>query len=293
MQNFNRLAYFVAVVEEGSITAAATRMNISKAVVSKQVQLLEEELGNALLFRSTRKVSPTEYGQRLYEQGKPALNQITEAFQKVQEGSDQPRGTLRITAPLDYGTLHIASLVARFAKAFPDVEVTLHLTDQQVDLIGERYDLGFRVGWLQDSSYHAQKVGGFEEVAVVSARFTEQLAHPDDLNQFPIIANTALATPDQWMLSRGEDRVYITSKIAMKMNSGPAIIKAVEAGLGYAILPDFLVSEGIQAGTLRRVVPAWSLRTGGIYAVSPPAKYKPRAVREFINRAGAHHRAIR
>ena len=133
--NLNRLSYFVATIEAGTITRAAESLGVSKAVVSKQLQLLEHEVGTALLLRNTRKLRPTEAGLVFYESAKGALTQAANAFEQVQERDKQPRGRLRVACPVDYGVSHVAPFAARFQEIYPNVEVELSMSDETVDLI--------------------------------------------------------------------------------------------------------------------------------------------------------------
>ncbi|MEM9279765.1 MAG: LysR family transcriptional regulator, partial [Pseudomonadota bacterium] len=156
--NLNRLAYFVATIDAGTITGAAEALGISKAVVSKQLQLLEDELRTPLLLRNTRRLQPTEAGLVFYEDARSALTHAENAYERIQERDNKPKGRLRITAPVDYGVSRIAPFLARFREAYPEVSVDLQLTDAQIDIIEERCDLAFRIGWLKDSTHLSRKL---------------------------------------------------------------------------------------------------------------------------------------
>lgn len=289
--NLNRMIYFIAVVEEGSMTAAAERLRISKAVVSKQILHLEDELGTALLVRNTRNLSPTEAGERFYEHSKAAVEQANAAFRMARDGNDTPRGNLRITASLDYGTLHLAPVVAAYVQRYPEVTVDLHLDDGKIDLVGKRFDLSFRTGWLEDSSNLVQKVGRFEEWVVGSPSLdAARIVQPEDLARLPAVEHAALKQGAQWVFSRGERRQTPALSVAVRLNSSPAIRQLVESGRCIAVLPDFLVSEAVGAGRLQRLLPDWTLRSGGIYAVTPRARFKPLATRRFVEMVVAYHR---
>jgi len=287
--NLNRLSYFIAVMEEGTITAAARRLGVSKAVVSRQLFLLEDELGTALLTRNTRHLHPTETGQRFYEQGKAAFLQACEAFRSAREEGDVLRGTLRVTAQLDYGTLHIAPRVARFISEYPEVRVDLSLDDELVDIIGQRFDIGFRVGWLADSSNRARKIGEFEEWVVGSpALGVLNIRRPAELQKLPFAANAMMKNITEWHFHQGADTRKITLRPALTLNPVSAMIRALEAGECFAILPDFVAEESLANGTLVRLLPEWTLRCGGIYAVTPPIKYRPLIVSRFLEYVTDH-----
>lgn len=284
-RNLNRLAYYVAIVEAGTITAAADRLGISKAVVSKQLQLLEEELGTVLLLRNTRRLQPSETGQIFYEQVKAVLLRADEAFDTITEVSGALRGRLRIAAPVDFGTSYIAPLISRFCAVNPAVEINLSLSDMRLDMIEQRCDLAFRMGELVNSSNLSHKLGSFSDIAVCSPKFLSKnkIAKPEDLQFQPFIANQALENPTSWSFRHGGRTSKVEMRPAFTTNNSMAIREAVIAGHCFAILPDFLVSKNIAAKQLVRLLPRWALRTGGIYVVSPPGRMKANVARTFLD----------
>lgn len=283
--NLNRLAHFAAIIEEGSITAAADRLGISKAVVSKQLILLERELGVSLVVRNSRHLLPTDAGLLFYEKCKGALEQANEAFDVVASGRLTVQGTIRLTAPVDYGIMHLAPLVAEFARTYPDVRVDLKLSDERLDPVAQSYDLAVRVGWLEDSENVARKLADFTEVVVCSRSLVSdgEPGHPRELANLPFIANTALARPCNWTFQKGEETCNVELQPSVSMNVGPGIREVVTAAGGFAIAPEFIVEKDLAEGRLLRLLPDWSLRTGGIYLVFPPIKYRPYAVQTFAD----------
>ncbi|QHQ34414.1 LysR family transcriptional regulator [Algicella marina] len=283
--NLNRLAYFAAVVETGSFTNAADRLGVTKAVVSSQVTQLEQELKATLLVRNTRKVSTTEAGRLFYTHCTSILNQAEEAFSELSQLSEKPVGTLRMTAPHDYGTAVIAPLVASFRRQYPDCQVELYLGDDHSDLMAGDLDLAIRIGWLRDSTLLARKLGGFRQVLVGAGANSGQfdrIRHPDDLAAAPFIANKALSDPLQWQF-QGADGDTVTAKLQshLSIDSAPAIMAAVKEGAGLAILPDYLVQEHVASGLLTRILPEWHLPEGGIFAVLPASKFRAAKVSAF------------
>lgn len=287
--NFNRIAYFVAVFEEGTITAAAERLGVSKAVVSKQVQALEEELGVSLLSRNTRRSRPTDAGVEFYQRGKSALVQANDAFDAIRDRGSRARGTLRITAPIDYGISTVTPLVSRFLDEHPEVRVELALSDEQVDLIAQRFDLAFRAGWLTDSSNLARKLATFHEIAVASPELAggRSISDPNDLEELPFVANSALGSPTRWTFRRGRQRRDVQLRAALTVNNTAAIRHSLLSSAAFAVLPDFSVAGDLASGRLRKVAPAWSLRTGSIYTVCPPGRTRGRALQEFLEYVSA------
>ncbi|QCJ01060.1 LysR family transcriptional regulator [Agrobacterium larrymoorei] len=289
--NLNRLAYFVAVVDAGSFTRAAERLGITKTVVSQQVARLEADLRTSLLLRMTRRVEPTEAGCLLHARSVIILREAEDAFGEVAEVTASPIGTLRITAPNDFGTSTIAPLVAQFCRIYPVCTVDLVLSDARIDLITDHIDVSIRVGWLDDSSQQARRIGTFRQLLVAAPDFARTIAAniPDDLAQQPFIANIALREPLVWHFSRSDfDRRTIRTRPTMTINATPAVLAATLAGGGLSVLPDFLVSELLERGTLVQVLPGWSLPSGGIHAVYPAAKFRPPKVTAFVAMLAGH-----
>ncbi|MCZ7447226.1 LysR substrate-binding domain-containing protein [Agrobacterium rhizogenes] len=283
--NLNRLAYFVAVVDAGSFTRAAERLGITKTVVSQQVARLEADLRTSLLLRTTRRVEPTEAGRLLHARAVIILREAEDAFGEVAEVTASPIGTLRIAAPNDFGTSTIAPLVAQFCRTYPACTVDLVLSDARIDLITDHIDVSIRVGWLDDSSQQARRIGSFLQLLVAAPDFARTITAniPDDLAQQPFIANGALREPLVWHFSRADfDRCTIRMRPAMTINATPAVLTATLAGGGLSVLPDFLVSELLERGALIQVLPDWSLPSGGIHAVYPAARFRPPKVTAFV-----------
>lgn len=285
--NFNRLAHFVATVDAGTITGAADALGISKAVVSKQLQLLEADIGTPLLLRNTRHLQPTEAGRAFYEDAKSALIQANNAYERVQERDMKPRGALRITAPVDFGVSYLAPFVALFQDSYPDVLVKLHLADSLVDIIEDRFDLAFRIGQLSDSSNRARKLVSFEEIAVCSptsaARFQSHC--PGDLEGAPFVRSQAFASKTEWIFRQGDDERIICPHIVAEANITLAIRALVVSGFCFTVLPDFLVRDQLEDESLVRLFPDWSLRSGGIYAMTPPNRIRSNALQRFLEMA--------
>ena len=252
--NLNRLAYFAAVVDTGSFTRAAERLRITKAVVSQQVAQLERETGSTLLVRTTRHVHPTEAGRMLHARCMLILREAEDAFDELAQAAAEPTGTLRITAPNDYGVATVVPVVTAYAARYPARRVELMLRDQIVDLVSGEIDLAIRVGWMADFSLQARKIGSFRQLLVGSATLADQIAavrKPEELAKLPFIANTALKDPLLWQFSRGErDRRAVRMQAAIAIDTSPAVLAAVLAGGALAVLPDFQVGDLLASGQL-------------------------------------------
>ncbi|MET4257483.1 DNA-binding transcriptional LysR family regulator [Bradyrhizobium sp. S3.12.5] len=283
--NLNRLAYFAAVVDAGSFTRAAERLGITKTVVSQQVARLEAELKTALLLRTTRRVGPTEAGRLLHARCVMILREAEYAIDELAQTNAEPMGVLRIAAPNDYGASTIAPVAAKFARKYPACGVDLVLSDTRTDLIANQIDLSIRVGWLNDSSLQARRLGTFRQLLVAPPEIAVavRVDKPDDLAALPFIANGALGEPLVWRFTRNDIEVCtVRMRQAIAINTTPAVLAAALAGGGLSVLPDFLVSEHLKAGRLVHVLPSWALPSGGIHVVYPAARFRAPKVTAFV-----------
>ncbi|WP_042692944.1 LysR family transcriptional regulator [Azospirillum sp. B506] len=286
-RHLNRIAYFAAVVETGSFTAAADRLGITKAVVSQQVARLEEEVGASLLVRTTRKVRPTEAGMAFHRRCVVILREAEEAFGELAESAAAPSGLLRLTAPFDYGVAVVVPAIAAFTAAHPACKADMVLSDQSLDLVGGTLDLAIRVGWLADTSLQARQFGSFRQLLVGTPDLAGRIGdggRPEDIAALPFVANTALRNPLLWQFTgpTGEARM-IAARTAIAFDATFAVREAVRLGAGLSVLPDYCVADDLASGRLVHILPGWTLPSGGIHAVFPAARFRPTKVRAFLD----------
>jgi DNA-binding transcriptional LysR family regulator len=284
--NLRRLIYFASVVETGSFTSAADRLGITKAVVSQQVARLEKELRASLLVRTTRKVQTTEAGQKFYQRCALILRDAESAFDELSERAEDPSGTLRLTAPFDYGVGVVVPTIAAFTKRHPACKVDAVLTDQTVDMMAGGIELAIRVGWLADTTAQARKIGDFRQLLVASpavAREARRITQPRDLVQLPFVANTALREHSKWTFSsNAKERQVVKLRGSIFLDATLAVREAALQGAGLCVMPDFTVAEDLATGRLIEILPRWRLPSGGIHAVFPAARFRPAKVRAFV-----------
>lgn len=288
----NRLAYFVAVVDARSFTAAAKRLGVSKAVVSQQVARLEAALGTTLIARTTRRTEPTVAGLAFHSRCVEILRQAEEALTELGEASREPSGMLRLTATFAYGTSVLAPLVARFRQRYPAVSLELLLSDTKLDLIEQRIDLAIRMGPVGSAGHVARSLGTFDHLIVASPSVAGMAEDtPEAVAALPWVANLALTSPLNWVLRHadGSSRT-IEPSAAISMNSTLAVHGGVLANAGASVLPDYLVAADIAAGRLVRLLPGWHLPPGAAHAVFPPGRYRPAPVRAFVDMLVASRR---
>jgi DNA-binding transcriptional LysR family regulator len=283
--NLNRLAIFVALVRAGSFTAAAEQLGMTKAMVSQHLLKLERELGVTLIVRSTRRMALTEAGATFHADCVQLLEQAQSAIERIGDRRNTPRGTLRLTTTTDYGMAVIAPALAEFRRLHPQLQVDLVINDQVSDLIAERFDLAIRIGWLRDSSLRAARLGSFRQLVMATPGHIAEYGlprRPEELATHPWIAMSTLVAPLRWTFTRGGTRRTVRMTQAMQANNAAAIRALVLSGAGVSVLPDYLVQDDVQPGSLQILLAQYRLPEGGIYAVYPDPQ-PPAKVRAFID----------
>lgn len=290
--NLNRLAVFVSVVETGSLTAAAAKLGLTKTMVSTHIQRLEAEVGASLLIRTTRRLNLTDAGEAFFDASRRIVHDADVAISIAGQDGHEPRGTLTVTAPVDYGASVIGPVAASLSIKYPKLRIDLMTIDRLVDIVSEGMDVAVRLGRLADSSHHATRIGGFADWLVASPAYLGKRGppgHPDDLIDHRFIALSVLSHPAARVFE-GPDKAKHSVKwdAVLSANTATAVREIAVAGGGLAILPDFAVAGHVASGRLVRILPRWRLPSGGIYAVFPSARQQPRKVRVFIDAMREH-----
>ena len=286
--NLNRLVVFAAVVEAGSLTAAAKRLGLTKTVVSSHLKKLEEELGVTLIGRTTRRMRLTDIGRELHERIQGPLVELMAGAAAARDRSRAPRGSVRLTASIDYGSEVLAPLLVRIQQENPGLVIDLVLDDHALDFIAEGIDIAIRIGWvLQDSSYRAVRLGGFKTWVVAPASWASSapsIKTPTDLLGRPFIAGSMLKSPARWKFESA-DGIHTAQifDVTMFANTNVAVRAAVESGGGFTILPDFAVRSRLESGSLIRLLDNWSLPSGDIQAIMPAARHQSAVARMLFS----------
>jgi len=286
MDKLSSMKAFMVVANTGSITAAAVQLGLSKSMVSKHMAYLENMLDSQLLHRSSRGVRLTELGEQYLDQCKQILSQIEDAEFLISQHSQQPRGTLRVTAPTSFGTYHLAPKIANYEKMFPEVNVELTLEDILVDLVEGRFDLAIRLGKLDDSSLIARKITETELLVCAAPTYLKEhgLPHtPADLIDHNCLIYKPSTINDAWIFRKDEGEFYQQVSGDFVANTGDAIRMAAVKERGLLQLPSYVVSEDIEAGKLQTVLNEYQPDPVPIYAVYPKRKNLSATVREFID----------
>ncbi|WP_457391433.1 LysR family transcriptional regulator [Roseateles sp. P5_E1] len=284
--NLNRLAVFVAVVETGSLSAAARRLGIATTMVSAHMQRLEREVGASLLLRTTRSLRMTEAGEGFFDAARQIVADTERAIAAAAGNTAEPRGRLRVTAPVDYAERVLAPVAVALTQRHPQLQIDVLAVDRLLDLVAEQIDVAIRIGQLADSELRATRIRSFSAYVVASPSLLEGRAapaHPGELAALPLIALTVLPQPLQCRFNAdGEAEQAVRLQSVLSFNTASALRSAALAGGGMAMLPDYLVADDLAAGRLVRLLPGWHLPEGGIHALYPAAQQPPRKTRLLI-----------
>jgi len=276
---------FVLVVEEGSFSAAANRMGISKSMCSKHISDLEELLGSRLLTRSTRSVAPTALGVEYFGKAKSILSQIDEAMKSVRRYSETPSGSLRIAVAVSYSHKVLPPLITKFMRDYPDVQLDLVLDDKYRDLVKEGIDAAIRIGELEGSSLFARRLHGAQMYLVASPDYVARHGapvQPSDLTRHRCLYYSNTRGAGTWRFIRGDEVVHQKVHPIFSANTGDMIVAAALAGLGVAPLPEFLIAEDLAAGRLVPLMPDYGMPELPVSVVYPSRKHQTAALRAFL-----------
>jgi DNA-binding transcriptional LysR family regulator len=289
VDSLSEVAVFVRVVELGSFTRAADALEISKAAVSKQVSRLEQRLGARLLHRTTRRLTLTEAGDALYRRSSGALAELSEAEREVAQLTGAPRGLLRVSAPVYFGSVSLAPHLHDFRARYPDITLDLELDDRLVDLVKERFDVAVRISAMTDSSLVARRLAPCPLTVVGSPAYFRRHGvprTPAELAGHQCLAYALARAPNEWRFRPPRGRwVAVTVASALRSNNDFVLKQAALDGLGLGMFPSFFVERELADGRLRQVLadcetPAASINV--VYATRRQLLPKVRAFVDFM-----------
>ncbi len=273
---------FVAVAETESFTRASERLGVSTAQVSRQISALEARLATRLFYRTTRRVSTTDAGQLYYQHCRQVLDALEQAEQAVTHLQTVPRGKLRLTAPVTYGEQVIAPLVNDFVLRYPDLEVEMHLTNQQLDLVAEGYDLAVRLGQLESSSLMARRLGSRTLYVCASPAYLLAWGSPRSLAELDR-HNCLQGNLRHWRFQEGGRPRTVRISGNLRCDSGRALLDAALKGVGMVQLPDYYVQPALDAGALVPLLTSYQDDDDGIWGVYPHNRHLSPKVRLLLD----------
>lgn len=282
-------AIFASVVEHRSFSGAAEAIGVSKATVSKAVTRLEERLGTSLFHRTSRRLALTETGRALADHAARILAEARDAEEAAHDGSTALTGLVRVSAPMSFGLLHVAPVIADFLVAHPGIEIDLNLSDGLIDIVAEGVDIALRIGDLPDSSLRARRLGPIPMHVVAAPAYLDRRGrptHPAQLGEHDCFGYTNASRP--WRFTGpGGAEVTVRPAGPLRSNSGDAMLPALRAGVGIAMLPDFFVRDDLERGTLEAILTDWRGPPTALHLMTPPSPLRPRRVDMLVEHLAA------
>ncbi|MEO7432770.1 MAG: LysR family transcriptional regulator [Dokdonella sp.] len=281
----NEIACFVEVGRRLSFARAAEQLGMHVSGVSRSVAALESRLAVRLLQRTTRQVGLTETGRSHLARCEALLAELAEAESAASALGGELRGRLRVSIPSGFGLTHITPAVSLFIAAHPQLRLDLHLSNRNVDLVEEGFDLAIRVGALRDSRLVARRLGDSRRILVASAAYLRLRGapkRPADLTDHACLVLEIGALAERWDLQRRGVRESVRTGTQLRSNNALALLDACRAGAGIALLPEFVVAADLAQGRLQRVLTTWAAAEQGIFAIYPGNRFIPPKVRAFV-----------
>ena len=288
MDKLRAMEVFTRIVDAGSMTAAADQLNMSAPAVVRSLAALERSLGVRLMHRTTRRSSLSDEGREYYERCKRVIADVEEADAALSSRRAKPRGKLRITAPVMFGRMHVAPVIAAFTAQYRDIEVELLLLDRIVDLVEEGIDAAIRIGQLTDSSMVALPIGDTHRVVCAAPMYLRRAGTPrtpDDLLMHRTILFTGLSSTGEWTFA-GKPPQRVAIRPFLRTNQFDAALDSCVRGLGCAQFLAYQVAEPLAKGKLKLVLADCEPPAMPIHLVYPHARLLSANVRAFVDAAG-------
>lgn len=286
MEELDAMRAFTSVVTFGSYAAAGRQLGLTRSAVSKGVKELEHILGARLLKRTTRRVSPTETGIAYNDRCLEILAQIEETESQISQLHDEPRGVLKVNAPLSFGALHLGAAVAQFMRSYPDLKIELALNDRFIDPLDEGVDVTIRIAVLQDANLIARRLAPARRLLVASPKYLADYGTPSmpgDLLDHRCLNFGHTTALQKWQLTSNGETLSVPIGSTFCSNNGDVLRTAALTGNGITKLPTFLIGPDVKAGRLAIILPEYPPTDLGIFALYAPNKYLAAKVRLFID----------
>ncbi len=286
MDRLTGMVVFTKVVDNGSFSAAAQALGVSKSAVSKKVAELEDRLGVRLLHRTTRRINLTAEGALYYKHSSRIVADIEAAESSVARHHAEPSGRIRVTASTSFGNTHLMPALTAFMKLHPKVTVEAVFEDRIVDIIEEGIDLAIRQAVMRDSSLIARKLAPYRQVVCATPEYWAehgQPGTPEDLRRHDCLIYTHLMTCNTWFFQDGNRTIPVRVTGRLAVNNGDALRAAALTGIGVYMGPNFIVGDDIFIGRLVPVLRSYMTRDRAIYAVYPHRRHLPLKVRALVD----------
>lgn len=287
MDKFNRIRAFTVVVESGSFAGASRILGISRAAVNKLVFNLENYLGVQLLNRSTRRVTPTQTGLAFYERCVNILSELEEAELAISQLQQKPQGNLRVNAPMSFGKINLARIIAKFMREYPQLKIELTLDDRFVDPIAEGYDMVIRIAEkVESSSLIVHKLATINLLLCASKEYLSTYGtpeQPEDLTNHSCLQYGYLNSTYYWNLHRGDTEKVVKIKGRLFSNNGEVLAQGAVHGLGITLLPEFIVAKYLKSQQLTVILPEYSPHHLNLFLLYPINRHLSTKVKLLTN----------
>ncbi|TYL47195.1 LysR family transcriptional regulator [Marinomonas sp. IMCC 4694] len=287
MDKFQAMKVFCRVYEADSFKLASDSLGISRPMVTRYVNAIEEELGTKLLQRNTRNISVTEAGRKYYQHCVSILDAIEEAEGEIGELTQQPKGLLRISMPMDFGLSHLVPLINQFSVLYPQIMLDIEFNDKRIDMTESGVDIAIRGGDLGGDQFVARPLCYAKGFVCASPEYIKKngaINDVDDLLNHSCLAYLNATMPYRWSLTDGSGQVRTVSiSGAFSANNGSTLTQFALLGMGVIYQPDFLVEKYLKTGQLVNLLPNFSGYKIGFYAIYPQRKLLPRKTRLFLD----------
>lgn len=286
--NLNEILVFMAVVDAGSFIAGGQKLGLTRSAAGKAVARLEDRLGVRLLNRTTRTLSLTDEGRAFYERGLQILAAVDAAEASVAGEAGTPRGLLRLTVPDAFGRRVLLPLLSQYLETWPEVQIEVSFTDRLTDIVEEGFDLAVRIGGVNaDKQLVSRVVARYQAMLCAAPSYLAEQGEPPDLDALAghaCLFFSSRTRRQSWRF-RAADGTWLKSpgRSRLRLDSGEAIRDAAVAGLGIALLPDFLIADDLAAGRLQQVLPSLDAGDVEIMAIYPSKRLLEPRVRRFID----------
>jgi DNA-binding transcriptional LysR family regulator len=291
MDRLTAMETFVSVIEAGSFSGAARRLDVGQPAVSKSIAQLEERLGVRLVMRSTRGLTPTEAGQQYYQRAKRAIEEIDEAELVARGAAAGLSGRLRVSAAVTFARLHIVPKMKTFLARHPELNVDVVLDDRTVDLLEQGVDVAFRMGTLDDSSMTARRIARSPRFVIGTPAYFDEAgvpATPADLASHQAIVYEQRGGGTAWSFRRGNAETAVVVNGRLRVTAAEGVRAAVLADMGVAVASEWMFAPELASGEVRAVLTEWALPPVELWAMFPTgrmASAKARAFTAFIEEA--------
>lgn len=288
MDTLTRMRAFIAVVENEGFSAAARKTGRSKALLSKYVRELEDELGVLLINRTTRQIALTAAGEVYVTRASAILADLESLNEEAREATGEAKGRIRVSAARTFGDAELGLSLVEFAATHPDISLDVHLDDKFVDLLEEGFDVAIRMTRLADSSMIARRLTSLDFILCASPELVKKLGrprHPSDLSALPAVIDSNSRLLSSWSFREPKtgDPIPVAISGQFTANSPVTVRAAARAGLGFAFMPEFVARADLAEGRLVSVLEEFMPREAGIYAVFPHRRHLPTRVRLFVD----------